>query len=60
MDENVAKDMIIAHTCCTYGMCNYCPFCNTNKCKDISFSKDNMEMAIKSVKGIIFRKVEEL
>ena len=53
MDENVAKDIVVAHACCTYGMCNYCPFCNTNKCKDIAFSKDNMEMAIKSVKGII-------
>ena len=53
MDENVAKDTIIAHSCCAYGLCNYCPFCRTSKCKDVSFSKDNLVTAIKIVKGII-------
>ena len=53
MDENVAKDTIVAHACCTYGMCNYCPFYMTSKCKDASFSKDNLTRAIKSIKGII-------
>ena len=52
MDEAIAKDTILAHACCTFGMCNYCPFCKTSKCKDVSFSKDNLSKAIKMVKGV--------
>ena len=53
MDEAIAKDTILAHACCTFGMCNYCPFCNTSKCKDVSFSKDNLSRAIKAVKEAV-------
>ena len=52
MDKNVAKDIVVAPACCTYGMCNYCPFYNTSKCKDVSFSKDNLKMAIRVLKNI--------
>ena len=57
MDKQRARDILLAHSCCSFtniknGLCMMCPWCDTEDCKNATINEEIIIEAINTLKGI--------
>jgi len=46
MNKKRAKEILLAHACCSIGLCDLCPWNNTYDCENTIFSEEQIMKAI--------------
>jgi len=53
MNKKRAKEVVLAHTCCSFNLCDMCPWNGTYDCEHTKFSEKRIRKAVRMLGKMI-------